>query len=336
MTVGGRSTPGRVARVPGAPPLPFADGSVSFRLYAHNELEATDVVDELALQAALAIGAGFDGIMTSEHHGGFGGYLPSPLLAASFVLESQPVGWAAPCPLLLPLRPTVLVAEEVAWLQARHPGRVGLGVAAGASPRDFAVVGTDRAAATTVFVAELPTIVALLRGEQLGELEGDPALRACRDRPVPVVVATVSAAAARRAAALGAGILLEGMSSADRLATVTSAYLGAGGIGPRVLIRRVWLGELRAELVAAQRAAYDRITGGASPFGADQTVHGTDGRAVVDELVAVAAAAGATALNLRVHLPGMDRTAVRDQLDLLGEEVVPRLKERLAARSARH
>ena len=89
----------------------------------------------------MALAGGFDGVMTSEHHGGFAGYLPNPLQIASFVLEENPSGWAAPCPLLLPLRPTAQVAEEIAWLDARHPGRVGLGVAAGALPLDFEVMG---------------------------------------------------------------------------------------------------------------------------------------------------------------------------------------------------
>ena len=99
-------------------------------------------------------------------------------------------------PLLLPLRPTVLVAEEVAWLQARHRGRVGLGVAAGALPLDFEAVGIDRGDAVDTFRAGLPRLVAMLRGEALGDLEGDPALLACRRTPVPVLSAAVSVAAA--------------------------------------------------------------------------------------------------------------------------------------------
>ena len=112
--------------------VPFAPGSVSLRLYPHNDLPAPAIVDELRAQAALAAEHGFDGVMTSEHHGGFHGYLPNPLQAAGWCLEAMDHGWAAPCPLLLPLRPPALVAEEIAWLAARFPGRVGLGVASGA------------------------------------------------------------------------------------------------------------------------------------------------------------------------------------------------------------
>ena len=155
---------------------PFACGSVSLRLYPHNDLPAPRVIAELCHQAHMAADAGFDGIMTSEHHGGFPGYLPNPLQVVGFILEDSPVGWAAACPLLLPLRPAAMVAEEVAWLAARHPGRVGLGVAAGALPLDFEVMGMRATSAAAAFKADLPRLVAMLEGRDLGRLGGDPAL----------------------------------------------------------------------------------------------------------------------------------------------------------------
>jgi len=103
-------------------PAPFAARSVSFRSYPHDELDAAARVEELRVQAALAVEHGFDGVMTSEHHAGFAGYMPNPLQVAGFLLEAMQRGWAAPCPLLLTLRPPALVAEEIAWLAARFPG----------------------------------------------------------------------------------------------------------------------------------------------------------------------------------------------------------------------
>src|SRR5439155_22954328 len=98
---------------------PFAPGSVSLRIYPHNDLAAGEIVDELCGQARLAAERGFDGVMTAEHHGGFAGYLPNPTQTAGWMLDAMPTGWAAPCPLLLPLRPPAMVAEEIAWLAAR-------------------------------------------------------------------------------------------------------------------------------------------------------------------------------------------------------------------------
>ena len=62
---------------------PFAPGSISVRLYPHTELPASRIVDELLAQGAVAHDHGFDGVMTSEHHGGFAGYLPNPIQAAA-------------------------------------------------------------------------------------------------------------------------------------------------------------------------------------------------------------------------------------------------------------
>jgi alkanesulfonate monooxygenase SsuD/methylene tetrahydromethanopterin reductase-like flavin-dependent oxidoreductase (luciferase family) len=308
------------------PTSPFAPGSVSIRLYPHNELPAEDIVRELCAQAGRALLCGFDGVMTSEHHGGFAGYLAQPLQMATFVLEESTTGWVAASPLLLPLRPTVLVAEEVAWLRARHPGRVGLGVAIGALPLDFDAAGADPDGAVRVFKAELPRLVAMLQGRDLGVVGDDPALRACRDHPVPVLSAAVSAAAARRAARCGAGILLEGMSDASRLATVTDAFDEAGGTGSKVLIRRVWLGAARTELVRRQRAVYDSYATTTSTFGADQTIASGDATEIVDRLRDLVVTTGVDALNLRIQLPGMAPEAVREQIDAVGSEVVGRLR----------
>jgi alkanesulfonate monooxygenase SsuD/methylene tetrahydromethanopterin reductase-like flavin-dependent oxidoreductase (luciferase family) len=307
---------------------PFAPGSVSVRLYPHNELSADDVVAEVCRQAGLALQNGFDGVMTSEHHGGFAGYMAQPLQMASFVLAEHDVGWAAAAPLLLPLRATALVAEEVAWLRARHPGRVGLGVASGALPLDFEVAGVNQSGSVAHFKSELPRLVAMLRGEGLGQLEEDPALLACGQHPVPVLSAAVSATAATRAARCGAGILMEGMSPPERLAGLTRAFDEAGGRGAKVLIRRVWLGRSQSELIDAQRAVYESYADRARSFGEDQTIATDDPEEMVAGLLAMVHEVGADALNLRIQLPGMAAEHVREQIEHIGANVVGPLKER--------
>jgi alkanesulfonate monooxygenase SsuD/methylene tetrahydromethanopterin reductase-like flavin-dependent oxidoreductase (luciferase family) len=309
--------------------IPFEAGSVSIRLYPHNELPADLIVSEICAQAGLAFDNGFDGVMTSEHHGGFAGYLAQPLQMASFILEEHASGWAAAAPLLLPLRPTALVAEEVAWLHARHRGRVGLGVAAGALPLDFEIAGISQADAIDTFKAELPRLVAMLRGEELGDLDGDPALLACRRAPVPVLSAAVSVAAAVRAARCGAGILLEGMSTPDRLGRLTRAFGEGGGTGSKVLIRRVWLGRVHTRLVESQRAVYESYASGS--FGADQTVASDEPGEVMELLATTMREVGADALNLRVQLPGMSPEQVREQIVKIGSTVVRPLKSMLSS-----
>ena len=303
---------------------PFAPQAISLRLYPHNELAVHDILREVCAQGVAGLSAGFDGVMTSEHHGGFAGYLPNPLQVASFILEESAHGWAAPCPLLLPLRPTAQLAEEIAWLNVRHPGRVGLGVAIGALPLDFDVMDKNLADALPSFRSELPKIVALLAGRDLGLLSGDKALQQCAVTPLPVLSAARSPGAARRAAEAGAGILLDGMVSIDQARHARDAYFTAGGTASVTLIRRVWLGNLDEHLVGDQRAVYESYAAGS--FGADQTICSDDPDDLARQLADAVEQAGATGLNLRLHLPGMAPADIRNQIKALGDDVLPVLR----------
>ena len=313
---------------------PLAAGSVSVRLYPHGDLAPADLVAELVAQAALAVEHGFDGVMTSEHHGGFAGYLPNPLQVAGWCLEAMPRGWAAPCPLLLPLRRTALVAEEAAWLAARFPGRVGVGVAAGALPADFEVMGVDMDDLAARFRTALAALAATLRGAATGVLARDPAVAACAERPIPLVSAAMGFTAVRRAADLGVGILFDSLSAPTRCAELTDAYREAGGPGPCILIRRAWLGEPPRGRVDEQLDRYRSYTPTSvqAHWGDDdQLATAPDPADVADALAEVARAVGADALNLRVHVPGVAPAAAREQIAGLGDDVVPALRAALPA-----
>jgi alkanesulfonate monooxygenase SsuD/methylene tetrahydromethanopterin reductase-like flavin-dependent oxidoreductase (luciferase family) len=313
--------------------VPLATGSVSLRLYPHGDLDAVGIIAELRAQATLAAAHGFDGVMTSEHHGGFAGYLPNPLQVAGWCLEAMSTGWAAPCPLLLPLRPPALVAEEAAWLNARFPGRVGVGVAAGALPADFEVMGLAMEGLAARFTAGLERLASLLSGQDLGILAGDPALAACAKAPVPLVSAAMGFTAVRRAARLGIGILFDSLSVPERCRTLTDAYRDAGGTGPCILIRRAWLGDPPTGRVEAQLDRYRSYTPRAAQThwgDGDQLVHATDAAAVAEDLVAVTREAGADALNLRIHVPGVDPSTARDQIAGLGDDVIGPVRQALA------
>src|SRR5262245_61333840 len=162
------------------------------RLYPHGDLPAGAIVAELRAQAALASECGFAGVMVSEHHGGFAGYVPNPLQLTGWLLDAMPRGWAAACPLLLPLRPTALVAEEVAWLAARFPERVAVGFAAGALPGDFEIMDASMEDLAARFATALAEVTRLLRGGGRGAGDDDlatrdPAIARCADHPVPTV-----------------------------------------------------------------------------------------------------------------------------------------------------
>ena len=74
-------TSGHAPRPPCTHPRPrWGTRYVLLRLYPHNKLPGTRrSVDRLCTMAATAAEVGFDGVMTSEHHGGFAVYLPNPL-----------------------------------------------------------------------------------------------------------------------------------------------------------------------------------------------------------------------------------------------------------------
>jgi alkanesulfonate monooxygenase SsuD/methylene tetrahydromethanopterin reductase-like flavin-dependent oxidoreductase (luciferase family) len=316
---------------------PFAPGSVSLRLYPHNDLDAVGIVDELRAQAALAVEHGFDGIMTSEHHGGFHGYLPNPLQAAGWCLEAMAGGWAAPCPLLLPLRPPALVAEEIAWLAARFPGRVGIGVASGALPADFEIMHAPMDGLAARFTAGFEELAGMLDGRDPRGLADDPAVAACRAHPVPVLSAAMGHTAVRRAARLGAGLLFDSLSTPDRCRELTDAYRDAGGTGPCVVIRRAWVGAPPRERVDDQLDVYRSYSSASAQqhWGGEELVDAPTPEQVIDGLVDALRRAGADACNLRVHVPGVDPATARAQIVQLGEEVLPGLRAALADPVAR-
>jgi alkanesulfonate monooxygenase SsuD/methylene tetrahydromethanopterin reductase-like flavin-dependent oxidoreductase (luciferase family) len=311
---------------------PLAAGSVSLRLYPHNDLSAQEIVDEMRAQAALGAESGFDGVMTSEHHGGFSGYLPNPLQAAGWCLEAMATGWAAPSPLLLPLRPTALVAEEIAWLAARFPGRVGIGVASGALKQDFDIMDTTMRDLTARFTAGLEALVQMLRGEAESPLSDDPAIAACAEHPVPMVSAAMGHTAAMRAARLGVGLLFDSLSTPERCAEIVASYREAGGSAPCVLIRRAWIGEPPEGRVAEQLDVYRGYASVASQgnWGENELVGSMDPTEVADGLIDSVQRADCDALNIRIHVRGVPPMDVRAQIERFGSDVVERVRKSIS------
>jgi alkanesulfonate monooxygenase SsuD/methylene tetrahydromethanopterin reductase-like flavin-dependent oxidoreductase (luciferase family) len=301
---------------------PFAAASTSLRLYPHAELPAAHIVATLLEQAAAASAAGFDGIMTSEHHGGFAGYLPNPIQAAGWALDQMPTGWAAPCPLLLPLRPAALVIEEIAWLAARFPGRVGVGVASGSLQADFDIMELTKDDLTARFATSLRTVADALSGRSPGRLEADPAVARCAEHPVPMLSAAMSGAAVRRAADCGVGLLFDSLTDLARCRELIDAFRASGGTAPVVLIRRCWLGAAPTERHHQQVDVYAGYATSAAQthWDAAAMITGT-AEQIADQLRACLAATGADALNLRVHVPGLDPAQVTDQITALGDVV---------------
>jgi alkanesulfonate monooxygenase SsuD/methylene tetrahydromethanopterin reductase-like flavin-dependent oxidoreductase (luciferase family) len=307
---------------------PFQRGSVAVLLSPH-DAPVTQVVAEMLHDARLVDREGFDGFLISEHHAGMPGYIPNPLQFVGWALAETQHAWGAPCPLLLPLRPTGVVAEEAAWLAVRFPTRVAIGVAVGAAPADFEIAGVPFEERSPRYRAALGQLVRALSGAATGVLADDGAVRHCRDHPVPVVSATTTKLGVRLAAKAGAGIMLDGLSPLSWSVELADTYRAAGGHGPIVLSRRAWLGEAPTSAAADDVQRYQSFTPGATHqriAAVDSMVVHRDAGELADLLIAARDATHADCLSLRLNLPGIGPAAVRDQIVRIGAEILPRLR----------
>ena len=317
-------------------PTPLERGSVSLRIYPL-DLPPPQIVTDLQFQARLAEEAGFDGCMFAEHHGGFANYLPNPLLAATWALESTNRIWAAPCPLLLPLRPVTQVVEDLTWTHHRFPGRVGVGVGAGSFPIDFEMADVPLAELFPRYRLALGVLTEALAGRASGSLAGDPGVAALDGGEIPVVAAVQTVVTTRRAAHLGMGVLYNSLQTEAAVREQNDAYVEAGGEGARILIRRLWIGPPPTSNMEAQMARYrdaatkhtataaivDRWTAD------DGLIAAADGVTAAEQLFEHMVRSGCDTLNIRVFLAGLSPAQVHDQIARHGAETVPRLRELL-------
>jgi alkanesulfonate monooxygenase SsuD/methylene tetrahydromethanopterin reductase-like flavin-dependent oxidoreductase (luciferase family) len=168
-----------------------------------------------------------------------------------------------------------------------------------------------------------------LRGTADDELSRDFAVARCKEAPVPVISAAMSTGAARRAARRGVGIIGSSLTTLDHERRLTEVYQAAGGTGPDVLIRHVWLGDPPWDAINAKRAEYrqtSRDIGATRSFGADEIIASHDPTEIAARVEAALAYTGKTCLHLRVHVPDIPPELAREQIRLLGERVLPLLR----------
>lgn len=295
---------------------------MSLRLYPHALADPTAVLDELQGQAQLAIANGYEGVMLSERHGGAWGQIPNPLQVAGWLLAALDRGWAAPCPLLLTLRTPAVAAEEIAWLAARFPGRVAAGFGAGGNEADFRFVGVAFGDRAERFDRALREVVDLLRGATPAN---DPAIARVARVGLPLLCAATGPRSAERAARLGLGMIGSSLLDDDRTADLHRVYRGCGGSGPCVVIARLWIGVPPLELIERQLAEYRDA--GEKRF-TSEFIHGADASDVAARLAAKLSSVGADAVNIRVHTAGLAPEQAREQIEIIGREVLPELKRR--------
>jgi alkanesulfonate monooxygenase SsuD/methylene tetrahydromethanopterin reductase-like flavin-dependent oxidoreductase (luciferase family) len=272
-------------------------------------------------QAQLAEAVGFDGATVAEHHGGFPGYMPQPLLAASWALAETDTISVAPCPVILSTRNPLHVAEQVAWLSARFPGRIGLGLAAGYAQEDLAPFGRPQDGIGRLYLDSLQRFVAIFEGRT--EADADIAIRDFEQ--VPMVSASNTPLGIREATALGLGIAVVGSAddSAQQRGLLELCRRHALG-KPIVYTRRVWLGAVdagRLEELEAAYASWRRVsaTGGDVLVGTAETA--------AAQLVAELAALEGPSLNVRFHIPHATSKEIAAQIERFAAEVLPAVRQ---------
>ncbi len=315
------------------PSKPFGRGSISVGVYIHGQ-PAQEAAAFLVRQAQIAEDVGFDGVTISEHHGGMFEYIPDPIMVACWMLAATRRIWAGPCPMLLSLRPAWLVAEQMAWLNARFPGRVGGGFGPGsvATTIDYEIAGVDRDQRRKLFAERLPVLAACLRGEAPGLLAGDPAIQACRDNPIPILSTVGGPLGAKRAGRLGIGLVPSSATPAEGLHVFLDPYREAGGAGPILINRRAWLGKPDASRLESLNAHYQTrpLAADAPGFNADY-IASEDPDEVARGLVNALAISGGTAVNIKFFYRELAPEGMARQLHDFGETVIPHFRRRIAA-----
>ena len=316
---------------PHAHGAPFGPGSVSLSLYPHASPPG-EQMETLLRQGELATRSGFDGVTVAEHHGGFPGYLPNPLQITGWLLDRMERGWSAPLPLLLPLRSPGLVAEEVAWLAARHPGRVGLGVAPGYVEDDFTAAGVPFAGRLRRHWDAVGPLLASLSGKSEGPLASDAAVAALGGRPVPLVSTAKGPKSVAHAAASGVGIFPTGFVD-DVHQEIFGRYRAQGGVGPAVIMRWAWLGDAADHIEPYASQTNVKADRSWAPTQLVPRLVETTPEALARRLFETFEGSTATSLSLRFHSPSISPAAIEEQITRVGTEVLPLVRELLAARA---
>jgi alkanesulfonate monooxygenase SsuD/methylene tetrahydromethanopterin reductase-like flavin-dependent oxidoreductase (luciferase family) len=290
---------------------------------------------------------GFDAVWMGEHHFSYEGQCPSvwPALARiAAATERIKIGTGV---MLLPFHSTQRVAEACAAIDAISPGRLRLAVGAGYREVEFAAHGVPRSARGKTRDARIEELRSPPWQDRMGSTE--------------VWIGGEAPAVIRSAVRFGAPLLLhvdvDKLRSIRALAEAEVAE-GRGTMPELAVIREVWVEDdpRRAAWVRGRYQElwhhYAAIANAESPYRtsasarkltvaevspgggvttqdpeelADIAIIGSAGEVV--ERLTEFLEAGARRLVFHIRIGGMPTAALRENLEALATQVVPRLKE---------
>lgn len=279
--------------------------------------------DMLCEQAQQAERLGFHSFWLPENHFGERGAIPSPLLLLAAVAARTSSIRLGTTSFLLPIRPPLLAAEDVAVLDQLSGGRLILGVGRGLSGGMFRAFGVDAKEKRKLFRANLDIMLCAWRGEPVAlEEGGKPLLLAplpLQQPAPPIWVAAFGPLALKQVAALGMPYLASPVETLPALEENYRLYregLAAAGHPPvqTVPVMRSVLVTGDAALAERARASLERLVP-ASMQAADSGAEGPaivgDAVAVKDKLAEYVERLGISHLILRGGIPGVE---VQDHL----------------------
>ena len=277
--------------------------------------EAPDLLCEQAQQAERL---GFHSFWLPENHFGERGVIPSPLLLLAAVAARTSRIRLGTTSFLLPIRPPLLAAEDVAVLDQLSGGRLILGVGRGLSGGMFRAFGVDAKDKRKLFRANLDIMLRAWRGEPVAlEKGGKPLLLAPRplQQPAPPIwVAAFGPLALRQVAALGLPYLASPVETLPvlednyRLYREELATAGHPPVPTVPVMRSVFVTE-DAALAERARMSLERLVP-PSMRAADSAAEGPaivgDAVAVRDKLAEYVERLGISHLILRGGIPGIE------------------------------
>lgn len=311
-------------------------------------------LEELVEQVRTATSYGFDGLFVGEHHFTDDIYFDNfqTLARAAAELDSGTRVGTSVC--LLPLHRPTLLAERIATLDAISGGNAVFGAAAGYRDEEFATLGIDKNERAGRVTEGIEVLRALWSGDDVS-YDGDYySFEAVTSRPQPVQesgppvwLGGSSPGAVRRAAELGDAWLIDPISSVSKLERAVALYERELSDDPscRPIRRDVYVAETSEEAVDTAAPylldKYDSLVEWGIIDSEDEEMNERErfekarqGRYIVgdpDEVVAelesLNDALGVDHLVARVQWPGMDHERAMDAIELLGDEVLPRVED---------